>query len=120
MHGIVYTHAFVRAAAQAGMTDAELHALEQLVARNPLAGVEIAGTGGCRKIRVAGRSKGKSGGYRVVTFYTGADIPVFLLTAFSKGDKANLTRAESKALAQLTKELVESYRRRVVKVGERR
>jgi hypothetical protein len=90
------------------------------VARNPLAGSEIAGSGGCRKIRLAGRGKGKSGGYRVVTFYTGVDIPVFLLTAFSKGERENLTKVERNALAQLTRELVASYRGRVVKVGERR
>jgi len=102
------------------MSEAELEALEQLVARDPQAGTLIAGTGGCRKIRLAGRGKGKSGGYRVVTFYSGVDIPVFLLTAFSKGEKANLTKAERNALAQLTKELVASYERRVVKVGAQR
>jgi hypothetical protein len=35
----------------------------------------IAGTCGCRKLRLPGRGKGKSGGYRVVTFYSGVDIP---------------------------------------------
>ena len=32
------------------------------------------GTGGCRKLRIAGRNKGKSGGYRVVTAFGGDDI----------------------------------------------
>jgi hypothetical protein len=30
---------------------------------------------------------GKSGGYRGVTFYSGINIPVFLITVFGKGEK---------------------------------
>lgn len=41
------------------------------LAADPMAGDEIAGTGGCRKVRFAGRGNGKSGGYRTITFYTG-------------------------------------------------
>jgi hypothetical protein len=69
------------------------------------------GTGGCRKVRVAGRGKGKSGGYRLITFYSGPEIPAFLLTVFSKSDADNLTKSECNALAVLTKELIASYRR---------
>jgi hypothetical protein len=117
MHCVQYTHAFLRAAAEAGMSDAEIEGLELLVARNPLAGSEIAGTSGCRKIRLAGRGKGKRGGFRVVTFYSGTDIPVILITVFSKGDQDNLSKAERNALAEMTKELVTSYRGRVVRVS---
>lgn len=102
------------------MSEAEIEGLERLVATNPMAGSEIAGSGGCRKIRLAGRGKGKSGGYRVVTFYSGTDIPVFLITVFGKGDRDNLSRRELNALARLTKELANSYGARVVKVGGRR
>jgi hypothetical protein len=28
--------------------------------------------------RVAGRGKGKSGGYRTITFYSGQEMPVYL------------------------------------------
>jgi hypothetical protein len=70
----------------------------------------IPGTGGARKIRLAGRGKGKSGGYRVITFYSGGDVPVFLLTVFARGERADLSKAERNALAQLTKLLVDSYR----------
>jgi DNA-binding transcriptional regulator YiaG len=58
----------------------------------------IPGIGGARKIRFAGRGKGKSGGYRVVTFYTGRDLPLFLLSVFGKGEKIDLTQAERNAL----------------------
>ncbi len=48
-----------------------------MMANHPEAGDEISGTGGARKIRVAGRGKGKSGGYSVITFYSGKDVPVW-------------------------------------------
>jgi len=86
------------------------------LASNPAAGDEMAGTGGCRKVRVAGRGKGKSGGYRTITFYTGPDIPLFLLAVFSKGDRANLNQEERNGLAGLTKVILAEYRGRVVNV----
>jgi hypothetical protein len=73
-----------------------------------MSGEPIRGTGSCRKVRVAGRGKGKSGGYRIVTFYSGANVPVFLLTVFGKGQKSDLSRAEQNALAKLAAILVES------------
>jgi hypothetical protein len=72
---------------------------------------------GCRKLRLGGRGKGKSGGYRVVTFFTGKDLPVFLVTVFGKGEQANLNKAERNALAKLAKALVSVYRKKVVLVG---
>lgn len=73
-----------------------------VVAADPEVGDVMAGTGGVRKVRLAGRGKGKSGGYRIVYFYGGGDIPVFLLAVFGKGEKANLTQGERNALRQLT------------------
>jgi hypothetical protein len=36
-------------------------------------------------------------------------MPVFLLTVFGKGEKANLSEGEKNQLARLTKTLVERY-----------
>lgn len=55
-----------------------------VIASDPMEGDEVKGTGGCRKIRFAGRGKGKSGGYRVMTFYSGENFPVFLIAAFGR------------------------------------
>jgi len=98
------------------MSDGEIETLVTYLAANPMAGVEIAGTGGCRKVRVAGRGKGKSGGYRVVTFYTGILLPVFLITVFSKGERANLSKSERNGLAVLTKRIADEYEAKIVKV----
>lgn len=120
MHTVCELHSFRRAADQAGMSEDEIRKLIDYLAENPQAGDEMVGTGGCRKLRWAGRGKGKSGGYRIVTFYTGVDIPVFLITVFSKGERADLSRGERNQLAKTTASIVVEYRRRVVKVsGER-
>src|ERR1700741_3867401 len=113
MHAVALTHAFVRAAERAGMSEAEINSLVAFLALNPTAREPIVGTGGCRKLRVAGRGKGKSGGYRTITFYSGEDLPVFLLTAFSKGERANVSRSECNQLRALTKAIVIEYRGKV-------
>ena len=112
MQTVCETHAFRRAADEAGMTEDEIADLNDFLAEHPDAGDEIAGTGGCRKVRVACRGKGKSGGYRTITFYSGTRLPVFLLTVFSKGERSNLTKGERNDLRVLTKALVAEYKTR--------
>ncbi len=68
-------------------------------------------SGGARKMRWAGRGRGKKGGVRVITFYGGPPVPVFLLTVFGKGEKVNLTRAERNALRKILGELATEYRK---------
>jgi len=101
------------------MSDLEIDAFVDWIANYPAAGDEIAGTGGCRKVRVAGKGRGKSGGYRVITFFTGPDLPVFLITLFSKGERANLSKGERNELGAMTKRILSEYRKKVVFVGER-
>ena len=95
------------------MSDAERAIVVDLLAAEPRLGEVMQGTGGCRKFRIAGRGKGKSGGDRVVTVFGGGDVPVFLLTVFGKDEKQNLSRAERNALAAMTRTLFEAYRAKV-------
>ena len=44
------------------MTDVERQAAIDQIATDPIQGDEIQGSGGVRKVRLAGRGKGKSGG----------------------------------------------------------
>jgi|GEM_PF-6844780 hypothetical protein len=46
------------------------------------------------------------GGVRVVTFYSGNDLPVFLITLFSNNTKANLGKSERNELSSLGKLIV--------------
>lgn len=116
MQTVCETKAFQKTAGDAGMVGDEVEAFIEFIALNPLAGDEIEGTGGCRKVRVAGKGKGKSGGYRVVTFFTGPNLPIFLITVFAKGTKVSLTKAEKNQMAQVTKKIVAEYKKRVVSV----
>ncbi|PSJ57252.1 type II toxin-antitoxin system RelE/ParE family toxin [Kumtagia ephedrae] len=111
MQTVVETNAYLAAAKAAGMTDAERAAAIDLVAWDPHSGDIMQGTGGCRKVRLAGRSKGKSGGYRIIFAFGSVHFPVFLITVFGKGEKDNLTKAERNNLAKLTKILFEHYGR---------
>ena len=113
MHTVVETASYLADARAAGMTEQERNAVVEMIANHPEAGDEISGTGGARKVRVAGRGKGKSGGYRVIAFYSGKDMPVFLLAAYSKGEKANLSKAERNELKSILADIVREYRKRV-------
>ena len=62
LHTVAFTSGFLVQAKGEGVTEAELAALVQTLAVNPEAGDLIVGSGGCRKLRLAGRGKGKSGG----------------------------------------------------------
>ena len=47
---------------------------------------------------------------RVIYYYHDDLMPLYLLTLFAKGDKANLTKAERNDLADLVGVLVEIWR----------
>lgn len=119
MQTVCMTKSFEIAAKQAGMTDDEKADIVTFLAGNPQAGDELAGTGGCRKVRAAGRGKGKSGGYRTITFYSGEAMPVYLLTVFSKGEKSSLTASESAALKAITKNIVAEHQKRMATPSRR-
>jgi hypothetical protein len=110
MHAVVETDSFRRAANAAGVTEAERLTIIDLVAADPTAGDLMAGTGGARKLRFAAKGKGKSGGYRIITFFAAQDIPVFLLDIFAKGEKVNLSKAERNELKGILGKLAEEWR----------
>lgn len=112
MQTVIETDDFLRDAKQAGLSEDDRIRIVDFMADNPQAGDEMAGTGGARKVRFAVKDKGKSGGVRVITFYTGPDIPVFLLNVFAKGDKVNLTKAERNELKKVLGNVAEAYRQR--------
>lgn len=84
-------------------------------ASNPTAGDVIPGTGGARKVRCAGRGKGKSGGCRVITFHAGARVPVFLLALYTKGERADLSKSERNEWRSILGTLAETYRKGVIR-----
>jgi len=107
---VVETGAFISDARSLGLSVAERLAIVTWMAANPAAGDVIEGTGGARKVRFVGKGKGKSGGYRVITFFTGTDIPVFLLNIFAKNEKTDLTPRERRVLKNILTNIAKAYR----------
>ena len=89
MHTVTELNTFRKAALNCGMSEIDIESLISFLAKNPYAGDEISGSGGCRKVRfkIAGNNKGKSGGVRTITLFSGTELPVFLITVFSKSQK---------------------------------
>lgn len=95
---VVETPAFARRAEKLLSPD-ERAELITFLAENPEAGDEIPGTGGVRKVRFAAKGKGKSGGVRVVYYFFDQDNPLYAVFIYGKGEQANLTPDQTKAVA---------------------
>ncbi|GJE55908.1 MULTISPECIES: hypothetical protein [Methylobacterium] len=91
LHTVAETSDFIRDADAERMPGTTRTMLKLRLAADPEAGELIVGSGGIRKLRVAGKGKGKSGGYRVLTAYVGIEAPVYLLAVLSKGDRQTFT-----------------------------
>ena len=102
MQTVVETSAFLSDARSLRLSDAERSAIVLWIAAYPAAGDVIEGTGG--------EGKGKSGGYRVITFFTRTEIPVFLLNIFAKNEKIDLTSKEHHSLKTVLADIVKTYR----------
>ncbi len=86
------------------LSDEEYLKLQKSLVVNPKAGNVIAETGGVRKLRWVIKGRGKRGGVRVIYYYVTRDEQIFMLYAYSKKMKADLTKQEKKALAKLVRE----------------
>lgn len=84
-----------------GLTEDDMIGLENQILAAPRKGDEVPGSGGFRKLRWRreGSTKGKSGSYRVLYLYVQAYATVFLVLLYGENDKANITQADTNALA---------------------
>jgi len=105
MQTIIELPRFV-ASAKKLLSAEEMESLKDMLARIPDAGEVMEGTGGFRKLRLARTGGGKSGGYRVITFFYNETIPVYLIDVYAKNDKESLTKAQKNALKQIADELI--------------
>ena len=107
MQTVAETPTFSRQAAKLFRED-EKRELINFLAENPLAGDEIPGTGGVRKLRFATTGRGKQGGARVIYYYRDEGLPIYALLAYAKSAKTDLTPAERRAVSALAAALKET------------
>lgn len=91
--------------AKMGLTDKDLQRLQYELLENPLNGAVMQGTGGLRKIRFAFENQGKSGSARVVYVDFAIYEKIFLITAYPKNEKDNLSPAERNGIKKLIEAL---------------
>jgi hypothetical protein len=110
MQAVVETPGYLKTA-ESIFSEAERDRIMAMVAADPECGTVIQGTGGFRKVRVGRSGMGKRGGARVIYILRGEEFPVFLISAYAKNEKENLTKRERNELAKRADEIFLSYGR---------
>jgi mRNA-degrading endonuclease RelE of RelBE toxin-antitoxin system len=82
------------------LTDDEYRAFQWYLLLNPEAGDLIRGSGGVRKVRWAPEGKGKRGGIRIMYYWKKSDNEIWLLTLYSKSEKATIPEHILKKIAE--------------------
>jgi mRNA-degrading endonuclease RelE of RelBE toxin-antitoxin system len=80
----------------------QFNALSLELAANPTKGDVVRGTGGLRKVRMKGKGKGKSGGYRVIYFLIVNHDTLVCLGGYSKSESEDLSVDEYAELETLS------------------
>lgn len=106
LHTVAFTAGFLRQSEAEGMSQREVGALVDLLSANPASGGLIQGSGGCRKVRIAGKGRGKSGEVRVVTFFARETMPVYVFAVLSKSSRETFNANEVAAMAKAAKAIL--------------
>jgi mRNA-degrading endonuclease RelE of RelBE toxin-antitoxin system len=100
MQTVAETPIFTRQADRL-FSDDEKRLLIEFLAQHPLAGDEIPGTGGVRKVRFAASGRGKRGGARIIYYYLDESMPLYALLAYAKNDQVDLSSDEKRVVTGL-------------------
>ena len=98
---IIRTKPYIKAAKRIGITAENEAKLFDELRDSPEKGDLIVGSGGVRKVRMALGNRGKSAGARVIYAYFAVRENLYLFTAYTKSERANLTGAEINQLRDL-------------------
>ena len=88
-----------------GLDEDDLLALQIMLLKDPESGPVLEGTGGIRKVRFPLKNRGKSGSVRVCYADFEEFEVTYLITAFTKAERENLTPEEKNVLKKLVKSL---------------
>lgn len=86
------------------LPDDDYRELQQDLILNPAAGDVIRNSGGLRKVRWRSATKGKRGGLRVIYYWYVSNSEIYMLLAYGKSEKDDLTAKELKLLRGLVQE----------------
>ena len=84
-----------------GLNDTDLRRLQEQLLSDPKVGAVMRGTGGVRKMRFAFEHRGKSGSIRIIYVDFEVYEKIYLITAYPKNEKENLTDSERGELKRL-------------------
>ncbi|MCQ1529529.1 type II toxin-antitoxin system RelE/ParE family toxin [Lutispora saccharofermentans] len=94
------------------LTDDDLRALEEEILENPKIGVVMKGTGRLRKMRFAFEGRGKSRSIRVTYVDFVNYATVYLIYAYPKSEKDNLSKEERNEIKKLIEGIEKALDRR--------
>lgn len=93
-----------------GLKDDDLKSLQEELILNPTKGDLMKETGGLRKLRIAFEGRGKSGSGRVCYVDFAVYDKIYLITAYPKNEKENLSKTERNAIAKMIEQLEKSLK----------
>ena len=94
-----------------GFNDEDLLKLQIELIEKPKSGRIVSGTGGLRKMRYAFKNRGKSGSVRVCYIDFETYSLFYLIDAYSKNEKDNLSKEERNELKRIIQEIDKNLRR---------
>jgi hypothetical protein len=89
---------YLRAMKAMGLAEEDLDLIETAIASAPEAHPMVQGLRGARKARFALPGRGKSGGGRAIYYVAIAPGALFMMTAYSKNERGDLSSAQRKAI----------------------
>lgn len=92
------------------ISEEERAAVVDLLAASPQVGSLIPGTGGLRKVRVPLAGRGKRGGARVIYYVYDETLPIYLLLAYAKNERDDLSSEQKVVMRRLVDAIVAGRR----------
>ncbi len=83
------------------MTEDDYREFQIMLIDQPDAGKIISGSGGIRKIRWSGSDRGKRGGTRLIYYWATNLDQIYMLFAYAKNDRDDLTKDQLKTLQKM-------------------
>jgi len=82
------------------LSDDDYRGLQSYLLQKPDAGDIVRGSGGVRKVRWAKAGKGKSGGVRAIYYWKKSKHEIWMLTMYSKSERATISGHILKQIAE--------------------